>query len=174
MQRKPKKQPTRKSGPKSEVPYRKGAPKRVGLSKHSAPPSPARPDGKPKPVDQKTEEKMHSLYELKISMEEAGKEAKVLQEEIIKDLSAANRRSYSFIDPRTGHKIGFTIVQNEPLVIDEAALAKKVGAAMWKKITTRVLDRKKMDAYIASGEISATTVSNVSTTKQSAPYLRKV
>jgi hypothetical protein len=68
--------------------------------------------------------------------------------------------------------ISATIVAGSKLVIDELGLKKAVGAAMWNKLTSRILDRKKLDAFIASGEVSADTVAKCSEEHPIAPYLR--
>jgi hypothetical protein len=39
-------------------------------------------------------------------------------------------------------------------VLDPDRLMKRIGATMWNKITTRVLDHNKLEAFIKSGEIS--------------------
>ena len=56
--------------------------------------------------------------------------------------------------------------------IDEDRLKKRLGAAMWRKVTTAVLDRNKLDAFVKAGEIAASDVAAVTTTKDRAPSLR--
>lgn len=63
-----------------------------------------------------------------------------------------------------------TIVQKVKMTIFEDILKKKVGAAMWNKITTKALDRKKLDAFVASGEITSAVLAESSETNPESPY----
>jgi hypothetical protein len=71
-----------------------------------------------------------------------------------------------------GHSISASIVQGSSVRIDEDRLRKAVGAVVWGKITTRVLDKRKLDAFIASGEVKPVTVAKVSEEVPTAPYPR--
>lgn len=104
---------------------------------------------------------------------EKKRQAKALSEAIAEDQAA-------ILDMMGGevgaeHKVDglkAKIVQATSIVVDEQALRKRVGAAMWNKITTRILDRKKLDAYLATGELKPTTIAAVSTEKENAPYVK--
>lgn len=63
-------------------------------------------------------------------------------------------------------------VQNTSVRIDEGALKSKVGAKMWSKITSLVLDKKKLEAYVASGEVDPITVAECSIEVESKPFIR--
>lgn len=74
-------------------------------------------------------------------------------------------------------KVGKTILtatkqQNHTLVYDEDKLRKRLGSALWNKITTRVLDKKKLEAFVASGEIPVTTLAACSEEKPSSPFVK--
>lgn len=73
------------------------------------------------------------------------------------------------LDTRT---ITGTLVAPESVRMDEAKLRKLVGAAAWKKVTTPVLDQKKLQKAIADGVVSIEDVSACSEVKHSAPYVR--
>jgi regulator of replication initiation timing len=62
--------------------------------------------------------------------------------------------------------------QNHTLVYDEDKLRKRLGASLWNKITTRVLDKKKLEAFVASGEISTTVLAACSEEKPSNPFVK--
>lgn len=76
------------------------------------------------------------------------------------------------VEDHDGRVLRVTRVQNTTMVINEPALKSKVDAATWNKVTTRVLDRKKLEAYIASSEVDPMIVSVCSTEKQSAPFIK--
>ena len=57
-------------------------------------------------------------------------------------------------------------------VIDTEKLKKKIGRAMWLKVSTLVLDKKKLDAFVASGDIPTLTVAAVTEEIPSKPYVR--
>lgn len=73
---------------------------------------------------------------------------------------------------RNGRRYKVTKVQGKSLVIDEKKLRKRVGAAMWNRITTRTLDRKKLDAYVASGEVNTTVLAECSHEVDKTPYVK--
>lgn len=66
----------------------------------------------------------------------------------------------------------FSRVQSEPLVIDEDKLKKALGAPMWNKITTSKLDKKKLDAFVKSGEIKPVTIASVSEIVPNKPFIK--
>lgn len=66
-----------------------------------------------------------------------------------------------------------TLVAPQPtLVLDEGKLKKNLGAKLWVAITTRVLDRKKLDAFLASGEIDAAVIAQCSNESPRTPYIK--
>lgn len=69
-----------------------------------------------------------------------------------------------------GHLVTSTIVQGETMSIDEGALKKALGTSLWTKISTRFLDRKKLDAAVASGEVDSTVVAKHTEFVPKAPY----
>lgn len=71
-----------------------------------------------------------------------------------------------------GHQHNVNKQQTIAQVIDQPKLKKKVGAKLWDKITTRSLDKKKMDAFIASGELDAAIVAQCMTEKPSSPFVK--
>lgn len=54
---------------------------------------------------------------------------------------------------------------------NEPSLQKRLGASLWNKITTRVLDKKKLLAYIASGEVDGAVVAACSSETTGKPYV---
>lgn len=68
----------------------------------------------------------------------------------------------------------YSIVVSHPksAALDEAGLSEELGKRMWDKITTRVLDRNKLDAFIKSGEIDPDTVAAYTEITERNPSLR--
>lgn len=56
----------------------------------------------------------------------------------------------------SGYKV--TLVERANTTLNENTLRKRLGAQMWNKVTTRVLDKRKLDAFIKSGEVSSSDV----------------
>lgn len=84
----------------------------------------------------------------------------------VKDLNATG-------DDYTAGDDGKTVSEQEAnTVTNEGILQKKVGAALWKKITTMVLDRHKLDAYIKSGEIDPMVVAGATNETPNAPFIK--
>ena len=71
---------------------------------------------------------------------------------------------------RTGAKV--TVVERRNESLNEETLRKRIGAQMWNKITTRVLDKHKLDAFIKSGEVNLRDVAMATTVGDTTTYLR--
>lgn len=65
-----------------------------------------------------------------------------------------------------------TAVKGSTASYDEARLKKRLGASMWNKVSTRVLDEKKLGAYVKSGDIETSVVAESITEKPRKPYVR--
>jgi len=64
------------------------------------------------------------------------------------------------------------LVKSSTTVLDEERLKKKVGVALWNKVTSRVLDKAKLDAYVKSGDIKATVIADCITEKPRSPFIK--
>lgn len=65
-----------------------------------------------------------------------------------------------------------TLVEPEPLVTDPAALKKKIGARLWKLVSSEHLDQKKLEGAMATGQVDPLIVASVSEVMHSQPYIR--
>lgn len=111
-----------------------------------------------------------TLSNLKEQSAHINEQMKSTQAQII-DLMAERKTSSHVV--RSGvRRITATIVRGSRLVLDEPALKKRLGADMWNKVTTRVLDRKKLDAFVASGEIDANEIAAASEEVDNAEYVK--
>lgn len=62
--------------------------------------------------------------------------------------------------------------QTETLVIDQTKLAKRLGAKLWAKVSTRSMDKAKLDAYVKSGEVKPADIAACSSWKQSSAFVK--
>lgn len=65
-----------------------------------------------------------------------------------------------------------TVVRGARAVLDEGMLQKNLGSTLWNKVTTRVLDRKKLEAYVASNEVDPMVVARATSEVPNKPYVK--
>lgn len=106
----------------------------------------------------------HEIAELQEAAKE--REAKLL--DIYEDLG---EKSIS-VTTSSGEVITGTMVQGERVVFNDAALKKSLGAAMWNKVTERVLDKRKLEDQIAAGKVETADVAAASKTTKNKPYVK--
>lgn len=121
---------------------------------------------------------VQALDEVLIQLHDKRKTAKDLAE----DISSLQDQAMPLLDQLgetkhvttlpDGTKVRATKVEGHRTVIDEAKLKRKIGLSMWNKVTSRFLDRKKLDAYIASGEIKASIVADCTDEAPNKPYVK--
>lgn len=115
-------------------------------------------------------DKVARLEELKRDKAEIDGQIKELQTDIIDTLDRAEQKSISVeLDGRT---IKATKVQSVKTIIDENSLKRSLGEKLWMKVSTRMLDKKKLEAYIATGEVDPMVVAECSTESDNAPYVK--
>lgn len=149
---------------------KKAAPKRTVKRRRTS------SSGKPKAADKQrmikeAESIISEVALLRAEGADIADQVKVKQSEVLTLLKRAGINSHKFIDS-DGHSLSTTVVQGTKIALDEEKLRKKVGAALWNKITTRVLDRKKLEAFVASGEVSQTVLAQCSDETPNTPYIK--
>lgn len=95
---------------------------------------------------------------------------KAAQELLVQRMKEEGRWTVSAQDGY--EKITGTLVEATRIVIDEPRLKKKVGAAMWDKITKKALDKEKLAAAIVVGDVDPNVVAEVSEEVPNSPYVR--
>lgn len=93
---------------------------------------------------------------------------KEFEQLVIDGLKAAGQKSVS---ANNGDLVG-TLVEGSVIEIDPEGLKKALGPAMWKKVTKQVLDKEKLEAHIAIGDVDANVVAGVSKEKDRKPYVK--
>lgn len=115
-------------------------------------------------------EKVALLESLKQDKADVDAQIKELQSDIIDILDRAEQKSIAVdIDGRT---VKATKVQSVKTLIDENSLKRSLGEKLWMKVSTRVLDKKKLEAFIATGEVDPMVVAECSTESDNAPYVK--
>jgi len=114
--------------------------------------------------------KVALLEQLKQDKAEVDGQIKDLQAEIIDLLDRAEEKT--FVVDLDGRQVKATKVQGVKTVIDESSLKRSLGEKLWMKVSTRVLDKKKLEAFIAAGEVDPMTVAECSTENEIAPYVK--
>lgn len=115
-------------------------------------------------------EKVARLELLKQDKAEIDAQIKDIQSDIIDTLDRAEQKSIAVdIDGRT---VKATKVQSVKTLIDENSLKRSLGEKLWMKVSTRVLDKKKLEAFIATGEVDPMIVAECSTESGNAPYVK--
>ena len=110
------------------------------------------------------------VAKLKAKSELAEANYREAQEDLIVLLSTSEDRS---VTSQCGtNSITGTLVTSETLSINEDGLAKALGAKVWAKCTKRVLDKKKLEALITTGEVNAVVVAANSSETARKPYVR--
>ena len=118
----------------------------------------------------KLQEKIELLESLKFDKDAIESQIKGVQSEIMDALDEMNAKTYAVeYDNRT---IKVTKVQSVRTTIDESSLKRVLGEKLWMKVSTRILDKKKLEAFVASGEVDPMTVAECSTESESAPYIK--
>jgi hypothetical protein len=126
---------------------------------------------KMKAVAQQLNDDVIALDALRRKKDELEDTIDALQQRIVLTLDSLEVKTHS-VEGEGGRTIKATRSQSNRTVIDETGLKKSLGETLWNKVSSRVLDKKKLEAYIASGEVNPTTVAKCSTENEGKPYIR--
>lgn len=121
-------------------------------------------------IRRKTQQSLKELRELRAQKRELEDSISVIQENTLGGLTEMGIKSIT-VD-LDNLKITGTRVDGTVLKIDEAKLKKNLGARLWQRVTTRTLDRNKLEALVAAGEIDPRIVARCSTEEPKKPYIR--
>lgn len=102
------------------------------------------------------------------------------QQEVVK---ANQKVVQAYLETREGEKqtitvqhagevITGTLVAGSSLIYDEDALKKKVGATIWRKISSTVMDKTKLGEALKRGDVDDVTLASVATEKPITPYVK--
>lgn len=76
------------------------------------------------------------------------------------------------IDEAENARVKVKKIEPTSTVTDQQKLEARLGARMWNRITTRVLDKNKLDAYVKSGEIDMKVVAACQSTTDGTAYVK--
>jgi hypothetical protein len=115
-------------------------------------------------------EALTRFIDAKKAADHAKRELEAAEAELIESLRAAGDKSTSLTE---GDKVQrATVVQTETTKIDEEGLRKALGVKLWNKVTVKKVDKAKLTAIIADGEISPELASGFLTVQKNKPYIR--
>jgi hypothetical protein len=128
-------------------------------------------------AQKKVEKKIVLLDALRIEAKDIDAQIKDVQAEVLAlfdsgDVLFDDDEGRTILVESNERVLKATRTQNSSLVFDEQALASKLGEDMWERVSTRSLDKKKLEAHIATGEVSADVVGECATEKVSAPFIK--
>ncbi|CAB5220339.1 hypothetical protein UFOVP238_29 [uncultured Caudovirales phage] len=121
-----------------------------------------------KKQQEKIQEALLELADLKTQQDEIAWAVADAESRLITLMDSAGEKTVTTDDDG----VKGTLVRASSLVINEDGLRKAVGAKLWNRITKRTLDKKKLEAFVTTGEISAVLVAAHSSERQSKPYVR--
>lgn len=112
------------------------------------------------------DEAVTTLDSLRTDKKRLDENIKEVQESLLTVMEACDIKQWKVGDLKASR------VQASSVVTDEGKLKSRLGVSLWTKVSTRRLDKKKLDAFIASGEIDPKDVAACSTEKTNAPFIR--
>lgn len=132
-------------------------------------------NGAPKRLTDQAQESLKGdllkLSDLKSDIASLQDEAAAIADRITDAMSTFEIKTLKATD-REGHTHTATWVQSKTPIIDQNLLKTKLGSVLWAKVTTKVLDSKKLAAFVASNEIDANVVAECTEDKLSKPHVR--
>lgn len=118
------------------------------------------------------EENLRRIAALKRKAAEIAEQISERQDQLMSQMEELGVDSVDFKDDESDAHITGTIVRGTIVTMDEPALKKKLGATVWNKISTAMLDKKKLDVAIQNGSVSETDVAASAVIKAKKPYIK--
>lgn len=116
-------------------------------------------------IDQRTKNLVAELYAAKQQLDEAQRQHADVERRLLMHVDES-------VKTIVADTITATVIRGSRLIIDEDRLKKQLGATIWNKITQKVLDKQRLEAAIALGDIDPNTVAMVSEERQNKPYFK--
>lgn len=114
---------------------------------------------------------IREIADVDLQLAELQKRKAALQEELQIEMERlGNKTMKSELDG--GRIAQVTLVKGSRLVFHEDELRKKLGAAMWKKVTKQVLDKKLLEDQVALGNVSPLVVAGAAEELPNKPYIK--
>lgn len=118
-------------------------------------------------IDATSVESLAKTYtDLRYERDSAAKQMEAVRDQILAEMEAGG------VDSTTAGTYSVVVARPTSAVLDEPGLSAELGTKMWDRVTTRSLDRNKLDAYIKSGEIDPETVAQYTEIIERNPSLR--
>lgn len=107
---------------------------------------------------------------LKAEADDLADRIKTLQAGIIEGLDSIGATTHVVVVGDA--KVQVTRVQNKSVKINEGRFRKAIGATVWNKVSSRKLDKAKLDAAIQNGVIAPIDVADASDETVGSPFIR--
>lgn len=112
------------------------------------------------------QQKLIRLAKAKEEAKRVAEEVATMEAELIDEMQLKNQATV------TSQGVKGTLVEASRVITDADKLKAALPAALWNKITTRVLDKGLLEAHIATGAIDAAVVAGVSEEKFNKPFVK--
>lgn len=122
------------------------------------------------PIRNKAQARITDLKLLRAEKKELEAEIDEVQQEGIALLDKLDQKSITF--ELEGRTITGTKVEGSTLEFDVAKLKKRLGTSLWNRVSTRTLDKAKLESLLAAGDIDPKIVAACSDEKPKKPYIR--
>jgi hypothetical protein len=109
---------------------------------------------------------------LKVIAEEAQRAFQSAQQEIVDLMQTYSVPRVSAFEDETGLRYTGTLVESDVSELDQDGLRKSLDQSMWERVTRRVVDPKKLEAHVITGDIDESVVAKHTVVKRRKPYIR--
>lgn len=107
---------------------------------------------------------------LKAQASELADRIKELQGKVIDNMETLGIDSH--VVENGDAKVQVTRVQNTSTTLDETRFRKLIGTSVWNKVSSRKLDKAKLDDAIKNGVVAPIDVADASNEKTGSPFIR--
>lgn len=116
--------------------------------------------------------KLKGLYEKYVEKDAVAESYEDELVEVLTVLKRLKQEGGEFVTSDGQFEVSATVVSGSRLIVDEAALKEKIGAAAYNKLTTPKLDMRKVEAALALNQLSEKHLAECSEEKPNKEYIR--
>ena len=113
---------------------------------------------------------LSELARIKMQISELEQQKSIVEDEVMQKMDSTGNSTCEW--EHNGHWSKATIVRSSSISINEDGLKDSLTPAMWKKVTTLVLDKKALENMVATGKIDIKLVSDNYVETARKAYLR--
>jgi len=117
------------------------------------------------------QEDLLRLATIKAAIKSLGEEQDAIEARLVKSIQDKGRRSLT-VQVEDGPRVRGTVVAGTRMVLHEDKLRQQLDAKQWEKVSTRVLDKEKLEAAVVQNIVDAQVVAAASEEFPNKPYIR--